>query len=353
MKELAVFCLLFIVVVCGSSRDATARSDQKSLLIIFDGTSSMGADLVQLRSAAAQIINEFSQRHDNPIFNYILVVFRDPEIEPALVTTIPQQVIDKLNSIVLGGPRNTDCPEMAISGLKEGIKHALHDSIAFLITDAGAKDYYEYRSASKILQEKKISVSVLSTGNCEKPTSEEFKVYGKLSRQTNSQLFDMKSGDVKDVILAIRKQLNDNYATLKSVDKHVAGTTIEEFFVDNSISEFEISIAGHNPSMIIKNPLGEIVTGTKISGENYIIVTIKNPMAGKWVVEANSSSAHSVRFGGNSSLKFKLGFSSTDVTSLSETSDSPMAGAQNVFNVFSDPSEGVILTEAVFLINER
>lgn len=54
------------------------RPGQRSLLIIFDGTASMTKDLEQLRLAATQIVNELSMRQDNPIFNYILVIFRDP-----------------------------------------------------------------------------------------------------------------------------------------------------------------------------------------------------------------------------------------------------------------------------------
>lgn len=54
------------------------KPNQKSLVFIFDGTSSMTRDLEQLRTAAKQIVNELSLREDNPIFNYILVIFRDP-----------------------------------------------------------------------------------------------------------------------------------------------------------------------------------------------------------------------------------------------------------------------------------
>lgn len=54
------------------------RADQKSLLIIFDGTGSMHDDLQQLRSGAQEIINDLSSRNDSPIFNYVLVVYRDP-----------------------------------------------------------------------------------------------------------------------------------------------------------------------------------------------------------------------------------------------------------------------------------
>lgn len=54
------------------------RPDQKSLLIVFDATGSMHDDLEQLRSGAQEIITELSAREDNPIYNYVLVVYRDP-----------------------------------------------------------------------------------------------------------------------------------------------------------------------------------------------------------------------------------------------------------------------------------
>lgn len=54
------------------------RSNQKSLLIIFDGTGSMRRDLVQLREGAREIVKAYSQGAENPIYNYVLSVFRDP-----------------------------------------------------------------------------------------------------------------------------------------------------------------------------------------------------------------------------------------------------------------------------------
>lgn len=54
------------------------RPNQKSLLIIFDGTSSMKTDLEQLLGAAKKIVDKLSSREDNPIYNYVLSIFRDP-----------------------------------------------------------------------------------------------------------------------------------------------------------------------------------------------------------------------------------------------------------------------------------
>jgi len=55
-----------------------ARSNQKSLLIIFDSTGSMGTDLAQLKAAARSIVTELSKHEHKPIYNYILVEFNDP-----------------------------------------------------------------------------------------------------------------------------------------------------------------------------------------------------------------------------------------------------------------------------------
>ncbi|CAO1403247.1 unnamed protein product [Diamesa tonsa] len=305
----------------------------------------MTKDLEQLRTAAKQILNELSLREDNPIFNYILVIFRDPDIEPAVVTTDPQVMLQKLKEIKLIG--NKDCPEMAIGGLKEGIKLALKNSIAFVISDATAKDFSEYRSVYNSMQKKQISATFLLTGDCGERDSEGYKVYGKLARYTNGEVFDMKSDGIKEVILAIRTQLDDEFTLLKYLIKDAAGTSIEDFWVDSSISQIQISISGSDPSMVIRNPLGEIVTGKETSMENINIVKILNPMPGKWTLEAKSSSIHSIRFGAISSLKLEYGFSVDTPIDPAETSKLPSKGVPNQLTVFIPDSSGINLTEAI------
>lgn len=57
---------------------AKPKPGQTSLVIVFDGTGSMENCLIQLRAGAKEIIDKFSDREDNPIYNYIFVPFRDP-----------------------------------------------------------------------------------------------------------------------------------------------------------------------------------------------------------------------------------------------------------------------------------
>jgi hypothetical protein len=54
------------------------RPDQKSLLIVFDTTGSMNNDLTQLRDGAQDIVNTYSAKTNNPIYNYVLSLFNDP-----------------------------------------------------------------------------------------------------------------------------------------------------------------------------------------------------------------------------------------------------------------------------------
>lgn len=52
--------------------------DQKSLLIAFDTTGSMAKDLAELRQGAQDIVSNFAERKDQPIYNYVLSLFNDP-----------------------------------------------------------------------------------------------------------------------------------------------------------------------------------------------------------------------------------------------------------------------------------
>ncbi|CRK97351.1 CLUMA_CG010742, isoform A [Clunio marinus] len=84
------------------SEEDFAWQDQKSLVIVFDMTSSMRVDIEQLRAAAIEIVNELSEREDNVIENYILSLFDDPYIAEPFVTTDPSELIARLNEVILG-----------------------------------------------------------------------------------------------------------------------------------------------------------------------------------------------------------------------------------------------------------
>lgn len=69
---------VFVGVALFVSTTAANATRQRSLVIVFDTTASMGDDLVQLREAAIMIVEEFKALKNNPIYNYVLSPFNDP-----------------------------------------------------------------------------------------------------------------------------------------------------------------------------------------------------------------------------------------------------------------------------------
>lgn len=70
--------LKFLLIFALIHASCTQKPHQKSLIIAFDGTASMGPNLEQLRLAAKDIVKEYASRPDKPIHNYVLTVFNDP-----------------------------------------------------------------------------------------------------------------------------------------------------------------------------------------------------------------------------------------------------------------------------------
>lgn len=235
-----------------------------------------------------------------------------------------------------------DCPEYALSGLKIALEFALTNSLAYVFSDATAKDLRYIDDVLELIQKKQVSVNFLLTGDCDDPLHQTpgYQVYHKLSRASNGQVYDMKKSNVKDVLMAIRHTVNYNYAALKSVDSESAGTTNTKLQIDKSISEMTVSMSGKNARLTITDPRNETVrNGDELSLDNLRLVKIKDPVGGEWNVQAVADSSHSIRLGAISDMKFEFGFSINEPTKKSETSFQPLSGHKNILSVFvSDPS---------------
>lgn len=248
-----------------------------------------------------------------------------------------------------------DCPEMALTGLRIALSLALPNSLAYVFSDATAKDYKYYDDVLDLIQKKQITVNFLLTGDCQNTESNEYQVYHHLSRASNGQVYDMGKSNVKDVLLAIRHTVNHNYAALKSLDTHSAGSTNTKLNVDKSISELSVSITGRNPSLTIKDPRNETVKSSdELALSNLKLVKIKDPLGGEWNVEARAESSHSVRLGAISDIKFQFGFSVNEPKKIGETSYQPRKGVDNILSIFvDDPSLISNLTDVTITLQPQ
>jgi hypothetical protein len=239
-----------------------------------------------------------------------------------------------------------------VSGLRIALQFALPNSLAFVFSDATAKDLGYQEEVLRLIQKKQVSVNFLLTGDCQDPNGPGYKFYHKMSRVSNGQVYDMNKNNVKDVLLAIRHAVNYNYAPLKSVDAESAGSTNTKLNIDKTISELSVSLSGKNPKLTIKDPRNETIrTGDELTLQNLKLVKIKDPVDGLWNVEATADSSHSVRLGAISDTKFEFGFSIDEPTKRSETSYQPLVARENVLSIFvSDPTVIKQLDEVTIML---
>lgn len=271
-------------------------------------------------------------------------------MEPPFDTKNPDELLSKLKHIqTVGGG---DCPEYALSGLKIALEFALPNSLAYVFSDATAKDLGYYEQVLGLIQKKQVALNFLLTGNCDDPNTPGYQVYLKLSRASNGQVYDMNKSNVKDVLLAIRHTVNYNYASLKSVDAESAGTTNTKLNIDKSISELSVSLSGKNPRLTIKDPRNETIrSDDELLLTNLRLVKIKDPVDGLWNVESEADSSHSIRLGAISEMKFEFGFSTDEPKKQTETSFQPLDKHKNILSIFvSDPTLIKNLSEVTIVL---
>nr|CAD7578450.1 unnamed protein product [Timema californicum] len=104
-----------------------------------------------------------------------------------------------------------------------------------------------------------------------------------------------------------------------------------ELSVDESLSEFTVSVSGHRPVVNVTDPAGLPVTGPPklhplVNLENVTVVNIQEPDPGSWRVKVTSDSGHVIRSTGVSNVDFITKFSTLVTSDMDEASHRPLKG---------------------------
>lgn len=242
-----------------------------------------------------------------------------------------------LNAIVVDG--GGDCPELALKGLKNALENALPNSLAYVFSDASAKDYGIYDDVIHIIQKKQIKVSFLLTGVCgDGKSANGYTVYEKISRASEGQVFDMQRDNVKDVLLTISDAMESKFEPLKSLDFDTPGSSTTTVNIDQSFTQLSVSMSGLNSKLSVKDHNDtEIKCIKSFSSANIKFMTF-DVADTSYKIEASADSAYSLRIGGISDLKFEFGFSTNVPSMQTETAIQPLVAVPNVLSIFiSDP----------------
>lgn len=233
---------------------------------------------------------------------------------------------------------NFDFPELSLTGLSSSLEHAEPNSIAYLFTDAGAKDYLKVKDILPVLQKKQVKVNFLITdliiGLHDNPR-QTVEVYDQIAKASEGQVFKMKKNNVKEVLLSITQALEPKFETLLSANSNKAGASTTAVKVDASFSQLSVTLTGDNTTMEVTNSKNEKVIGIKsFYSDNIQFITFDASADSDYTIHTTARSAYTIRVGGISELKILFGFSTNIPKEHAETSFRPLKESQNILSVF-------------------
>lgn len=289
---------------------------------------------------------QVSKNLDNFQFKIEFILFVTA-VSDVIVTKNSSELLYELSKISPydGG----DCPELAIQGLINALEASLPNSVAYVFTDASAKDFDKKDIAIDLVQKKQITVNFLVTGHCGHINLPEFKVYEEISRASGGQVFNMKSNEIKEVLEQITEILNLDLVSIDSFDYGAGEESISPITVDSTYKNISVIITGVNPKMLIKNEDDEIVDFTiEFENSNMKYVTFKAEDL-KYFIAAFAGSEYSIRVVGNSDLKMAFGFSLEKPNGRSETLTQPFDNIENYLSIFVSNPELIRCMTNVYL----
>lgn len=175
-----------------------------------------------------------------------------------------------------------DDPEMAISGLRQALRDALPNSIAFLISDADAKDYNLENEVASMLRSKQTKVYFLIEDSCQTFTQPGCKVYQNLARVSGGRMLNVEDNKMKEFLKTIEKALDPNFIEMIVAVIEAGGTFNETVNVEQGVQDICTSVTGKNPQISIKDSKAQhakIVYDFTMSTYKY--VCIENTESGK------------------------------------------------------------------------
>ncbi|CAG2056978.1 unnamed protein product, partial [Timema podura] len=297
-------------------------------------------------------------------------------IGPVTVTTDHELFRQSLLDIYING--GGDCPEMAVGAIQTALDVSLPGSFIFVFTDARSKDYKLLNDVLSLVQRKQSQIVFVLTGHCNDLKHEGYLAYEKIAATSSGQVFHINKKNVEEVTATViifpgtllegtmqgmkvdpydqtsltllhygydyhsltnttmilrfvRHSLNSRRVNLLSVTGAANMTGEHELSVDESLSEFTVSVSGHRPVVNVTDPAGLPVTGPPklhplVNLENVTVVNIQEPDPGSWRVKVTSDSGHVIRSTGVSNVDFITKFSTLVTSDMDEASHRPLKG---------------------------
>lgn len=273
--------------------------------IAIDTSGSMGFIYNQVKQQVTQMVDARVNSNEKPHL-YVLVAFNDPGFPAATVTSDPAVFKTALNGLTIGG--GDDCPELAMGGMLEALKHMGTGGSLFVFTDADAKDSYYVSNVITQAKSNKVKIYPFVFGGCGESGFIDPN-YFRIARESGGQVFKLADAEAGAITGLIDPLTRSNQVNVLSIQDTLTGTYQNLVVpIDSTMTQATFSVSGTNAVSLIRpddfpvqanDPDTEMVTV-----ETGTFITIDNPVPGQWRLEFSGSGEFTAKVTGESSLRF-------------------------------------------------
>jgi hypothetical protein len=271
-----------------------------TLTISMDTTGSMGSIIDGVKQQAIQIVDNRLGTDEEPS-KYVLAPFNDPGVGPVTVTEDAGVFKGAISALFASG--GDDCPELAMSGMLQGLSASDEGGDLFMFTDASAKDSGLSGNVSSLATSKDIKVYPILFGSC----SPIDPGYIRIANDSGGQLFFISRSEAGNITRLADFLVRSNAVNVLSVGDTLAGSAKTYTApVDSTMTKVTFSFGG-TTSVVLRRPDGTTVQPTDagvsavfLSGG--VIYSVDAPSAGDWSATVNGFGDFSLAVTGESNL---------------------------------------------------
>jgi hypothetical protein len=317
-----------------------------TLAFVIDTTGSMGTIIAGVQNAAISIVNSRRGTEDAPSV-FILSGFNDPAVLPAQFFNDPDEFIAAILSLpAVGGG---DCPELAMTGLRNAIDIMPGNGNVFLWTDAAAKDASMATEVADMATKKWIQITVFQFRSiCSTPEGFDLvtaqtggRIAGNLGGIEAGRTAQLATTILQENIIQILKARHPSPVltvdpSLSHKRQSVLRTYSHSFPVDSTVESMTVTL-NNGSTLSLTRPDGTIVTDSDTDATIVIIssgayITISSPAIGTWTAAIQGIGSMDLTVFAKSTLRMTefelLEFRGSRHLGLFSMSSVPSAGSQ-------------------------
>ncbi|XP_066433589.1 uromodulin-like isoform X2 [Eleutherodactylus coqui] len=295
----------FPTLLPSTARKCTVETESSSLTYLVDTTGSMVDDLQQLKKVNDWLLDRVSARFPCGVRNYTMVEFNDPDIGPVRQTNSKAEFAEFFKKISPHGGL-TDCPELAMAGLKLALESSAPYSFIMVLTDASAKDYANTALLNDIyslISKKHIQIFFLITGLCTSVSDPGYQIYRKIALKSFGNVLQVPVSQIGNAFNDLENMLSApiNSSTPIFIKEYPSGSHYDPFDVKGNLTGIKVTYDGKVDGITVYKPKGATiyVPVNKSAILGVFPIATEEAEKGKWQINVRTKEPTIIRITGD------------------------------------------------------